>query len=45
MAPDDDNSDGVARLYRQARAHSDATVAALVLDAPGLVPWRPGPDA
>lgn len=29
----------VTGLYRQAWAHSDATIAALDLDSPGHVPW------
>ncbi|WP_340686979.1 DinB family protein [Amycolatopsis coloradensis] len=29
--------------YRRAWAHSDATIAALALDAPGHVPWWPRP--
>ncbi|NUT93192.1 MAG: DinB family protein [Saccharothrix sp.] len=30
--------------YRLAWAHSDATIAALAVDAPGHVPWWPRPD-
>lgn len=30
--------------YRRAWAHSDATIAALAVDAPGHVPWWPRPD-
>ncbi|MFC4079684.1 DinB family protein [Amycolatopsis samaneae] len=30
--------------YRRAWAHSDATIAALAIDAPGRVPWWPRPD-
>ncbi|WP_410573459.1 DinB family protein [Amycolatopsis sp. cmx-4-61] len=30
--------------YRRAWAHSDATIAALPVDAPGHVPWWPRPD-
>ncbi|GIJ70919.1 DinB family protein [Virgisporangium ochraceum] len=30
--------------YRRVWAHSDATVGALALDAPGHVPWWPRPD-
>jgi hypothetical protein len=30
--------------YRRAWAHSDATITALAIDAPGHVPWWPRPD-
>jgi hypothetical protein len=30
--------------YRQAAAHSDATIAALAIDTPGYVPWWPRPN-
>lgn len=30
--------------YRRAWEHSDATIAALPIDAPGHVPWWPRPD-
>ncbi|WP_432548333.1 DinB family protein [Kineococcus sp. SYSU DK004] len=30
---------GVVDLYRRVQEHSDATIAALPLDAPGTVPW------
>lgn len=33
----------VAR-YRRSCAHSDATISALAVDAPGHVPWWPRPD-
>jgi len=32
----------ITGLYRRAQAHSDATIAALALDATGRVPWWPG---
>jgi len=32
----------ITGLYRRAQAHSDATIAALALDATGHVPWWPG---
>lgn len=35
----DESVDDVVALYRRVQAHSDATVAALDLDAPGHVPW------
>ena len=38
--PEESRSDLVA-LYRRVWAHADATVAALPLDAVGLVPWWP----
>ena len=31
-------------FYRRAREHSDATIAALPIDAPGRVPWWPRPE-
>src|SRR6202167_4874790 len=52
FAPDEPNADMWAKadetreqivgLYRRAWAHSDATIAALALDAIGHVPWWPG---
>jgi uncharacterized damage-inducible protein DinB len=39
----DESRASVLGLYERVRAHSEATVAALPLDAPGVVPWwRPG---
>ena len=32
---------GIVGLYRRARAHADATIEALALDATGRVPWWP----
>ena len=37
----DESRDQVAGMYRQAWAHSDATIQLLALDAPGYVPWWP----
>lgn len=37
--PADEPRDAVLGLYERARAHSDATIAALPLDAPAVVPW------
>jgi uncharacterized damage-inducible protein DinB len=37
----DESRDDIVALYQQARQHADATIAALPLDAPGLVPWWP----
>ncbi len=36
-----ESRDYVAGMYRQAWAHSDATIQMLALDAPGYVPWWP----
>ncbi|WP_116997168.1 DinB family protein [Desertimonas flava] len=35
----DESLDDIVSLYRRVWAHSDATIAALELDAPGHVPW------
>jgi uncharacterized damage-inducible protein DinB len=35
----DESRDDIVGLYRRVWANSDATVAALALDAPGVVPW------
>lgn len=37
----DESREWVVDLYRRVRAHSDATIDALELDAPGRVPWWP----
>jgi hypothetical protein len=34
----------IVERYQRVAQHSDATIAALDLDAPGLVPWWPRPD-
>jgi hypothetical protein len=34
----------VIDFYRRARAHADATIQTLPVDAPGHVPWWPRPD-
>jgi hypothetical protein len=34
----------VTDSYRRAWEHSDATISALAIDAPGYVPWWPRPD-
>jgi uncharacterized damage-inducible protein DinB len=34
----------ITGLYRRAWEHSDATISALAIDAPGCVPWWPRPD-
>ena len=38
-----DSRRGIGR-YRRAWEHSDATISALPVDAPGHVPWWPRPD-
>lgn len=38
----DESRDQIVGLYHRAWAHTDATIAALALDAPGRVPWWPG---
>jgi len=40
-APADQSREDVVALYRRVWAHSDATIDALELDSPGLVPWWP----
>jgi hypothetical protein len=40
----DESRAGVVDRYRRAWDHSDATIAALEIDAPGHVPWWPRPD-
>jgi uncharacterized damage-inducible protein DinB len=39
--PADESTERIVRLYRLSAEHSDATIAALDLDATGLVPWWP----
>src|SRR5580692_9565712 len=41
-AAPDESREQIIGLYRRAWAHSDATIAALPLDAIGHVPWWPG---
>ncbi|MEJ2858524.1 MULTISPECIES: DinB family protein [unclassified Saccharothrix] len=41
---EDETREEIIDRYRRARAHSDATIAALAVDAPGHVPWWPRPD-
>ncbi|NUT49768.1 MAG: DinB family protein [Saccharothrix sp.] len=43
-APGESRAD-IVDLYRRACAHSDATIEALDLDAPGTVPWWPADRA
>jgi hypothetical protein len=40
-ATPDQSREEIVGLYRRAWAHSDATIAALALDATGYVPWWP----
>lgn len=40
-ATPEESRDGIIDLYRRVWAHSDATIEALGLDAPGQVPWWP----
>ncbi|MEU2022651.1 DinB family protein [Streptomyces sp. NPDC016469] len=44
-AAEGETRDQVIGFYRRTWAHSDATVEALPLDAPGHVPWWPEPHA
>jgi uncharacterized damage-inducible protein DinB len=43
-AAEDESRADIEELYRQVWAHSDATIEALPLDAPGEVPWWPPTD-
>lgn len=38
----DEPTAGVLELFRRSGDHADATIEALDLDAPGVVPWWPG---
>jgi hypothetical protein len=40
----DESRAEIIERYRQAGAHSDATIAALAIDAAGYVPWWPRPN-
>ncbi|MFI5941150.1 DinB family protein [Streptomyces uncialis] len=42
-ATEDETRDQIIGFYRRAWEHSDATIDALPLDAPGHVPWWPEP--
>ncbi|MGW2302641.1 DinB family protein [Streptomyces sp. NPDC001809] len=44
-ATGDETRDQVIGFYRRTWDHADATIDALPLDAPGLVPWWPEPHA
>ncbi|MFE6222757.1 DinB family protein [Streptomyces sp. NPDC057854] len=41
----DETRDQIIEFYRRAWEHSDATINALALDAPGHVPWWPEPHS
>jgi hypothetical protein len=43
-APADETRESITGRYRRVCAHSDATIDALDIDAPGRVPWWPRPD-
>ncbi len=43
-ATEDETSDEIIDRFRRVGEHSDATIAALNIDAPGHVPWWPRPD-
>jgi len=45
VAEADETRDAITGLYKKAWAHSDATIAALPLDATGRVPWWPAERA
>jgi hypothetical protein len=43
-ATEHETRDDIIGLYRRVWAHSDATIDALPIDAPGRVPWWPRPE-
>ncbi|WP_447001728.1 DinB family protein [Saccharothrix isguenensis] len=43
-ATEHETREEITARYRRVWAHSDATIAALPIDAPGHVPWWPRPD-
>ena len=43
-AAEDETREDIIGLYRRAWGHTDATINALPIDAPGHVPWWPRPD-
>ena len=43
-ATEDETRDQIIGFYRRTWEHSDATINELPIDAPGHVPWWPGPD-
>jgi Protein of unknown function (DUF664) len=40
----DETREDIVGLYRRVWEHTDATIGALPIDAPGRVPWWPNPD-
>jgi hypothetical protein len=42
-ATEDETREEIIGFYQRAREHSDATISALDIDAPGYVPWWPLP--
>ncbi|MEW2141113.1 DinB family protein [Streptomyces sp. NPDC005409] len=44
-AAEDETREQIVAFYRRTWEHSDATIGALPLDAPGRVPWWPEPHA
>ena len=43
-ATEDESREQIIGRYQRVWAHSDATIAALAIDAPGHVPWWPRPE-
>jgi Protein of unknown function (DUF664) len=43
-ATQDETQEDIVALYRRVWEHTDATINALPIDAPGRVPWWPRPD-
>jgi hypothetical protein len=43
-SPADESRAAIVERYQRVSDHSDATIAALDIDAPGHVPWWPRPD-
>jgi hypothetical protein len=43
-ATSDETRDAIIGFYERVCTHSDATIDALAIDAPGYVPWWPRPD-
>jgi len=43
-ATEDESREDIVGRYRRVWAHSDATIDALPVDSPGVVPWWPRPD-
>ena len=43
-ATENESREDIVGLYQRVWAHTDATINALPIDAPGRVPWWPDPD-